>query len=96
MVKLIALYRHPEDKESFDKHYEDVHTPLVEKMPGLKKLEVTRIQGAPMGGDAKYYLEAAMYFEDRAALDAAMSSLREKLRQRSDGLCRIPGHHDDR
>ncbi|EGK07267.1 EthD family reductase [Kroppenstedtia eburnea] len=74
MVKLIALYRHPEDQESFDKHYEQVHTPLVEKMPGLKKLEVTRIQGAPMGGEAKYYLEAAMYFADRAALDAAMSS----------------------
>lgn len=50
MVKLIALYRHPEDQESFDKHYEQVHTPLVEKMPGLKKLEVTRIRGAPMGG----------------------------------------------
>lgn len=52
MVKLIALYRYPEDPESFDKHYEQVHTPLVEKMPGLKKLEVTRIQGAPKIGRA--------------------------------------------
>ncbi|MFC4075884.1 EthD family reductase [Salinithrix halophila] len=74
MVKLIALYKHPENKESFDRHYEGVHTPLTEKMPGLKKLEVTRMEGAPMGGEAKYYLEAAMYFEDRAALDAAMGS----------------------
>ncbi|PTX63326.1 uncharacterized protein (TIGR02118 family) [Melghirimyces profundicolus] len=74
MVKLIALYCHPEDREAFDDHYENVHTPLAEKMPGLKKLEVTRMQGAPMGGKAEYYLEAAMYFEDRAALDAAMRS----------------------
>ncbi|SFT01632.1 EthD family reductase [Marininema halotolerans] len=74
MVKLVALYKHPEAHEEFDKHYEEVHTPLVEKMPGLKKLEVTRMQGTPMGGDAKFYMEAAMYFEDRAALDAAMSS----------------------
>ncbi|SMO92287.1 EthD family reductase [Melghirimyces algeriensis] len=74
MVKLIALYRHPENRESFDEHYQNVHTPLVEKMPGLKKLEVTRIVGAPMGGEAKFYLEAAMYFEDRKALDDAMNS----------------------
>ncbi|SDX24009.1 conserved hypothetical protein [Marininema mesophilum] len=74
MVKLVALYKHPEAREDFDKHYEETHTPLVEKMPGLKKLEVTRMQSAPMGGDAKYYMEAAMYFEDRAALDAAMGS----------------------
>jgi uncharacterized protein (TIGR02118 family) len=74
MVKLIALYRHPEDAAAFDKHYEEVHTPLVEKMPGLKKLEVTRMKGAPMGGEAKYYLEAAMYFEDEESLQAAMNS----------------------
>ncbi len=56
--RIVSLSR---GSESFDKHYEQVHTPLVEKMPGLKKLEVTRIQGAPMGGEAPYYLEAAMY-----------------------------------
>ncbi|MDA8353046.1 MAG: EthD family reductase [Firmicutes bacterium] len=74
MVKLIALYKHPDNRESFDEHYQKVHTPLTEKMPGLKKMEVTRIQGAPMGGKGAYYLEAAMYFDDRAALDAAMNS----------------------
>ncbi|OYD07068.1 EthD family reductase [Paludifilum halophilum] len=74
MVKLIALYQHPDNKESFDDHYQKVHTPLVKKMPGLKRLEVTKMQGAPMGGEAKYYLEAAMYFDSREALDAAMNS----------------------
>ena len=48
MVKLIALYRHPEDKKAFDDHYWNVHAPLAEKMPGLKKLEVTRLVGTPM------------------------------------------------
>ena len=51
MVKLIALYRHPEDKKAFDDHYWNVHAPLAEKMPGLKKLEVTRLVGTPMGGE---------------------------------------------
>ncbi|QKG83871.1 EthD family reductase [Kroppenstedtia pulmonis] len=74
MVKLIALYKHPENREDFEEHYEKVHTPLVKKMPGLKRLEVTRIQGAPTGGKGKYYLEAAMYFDSREDLDKAMSS----------------------
>ncbi|MBO2532745.1 conserved hypothetical protein [Planifilum fulgidum] len=78
MVKLIALYRHPEDKKAFDDHYWNVHAPLAEKMPGLKKLEVTRLVGTPMGGEAPYYLLAEMYFEDRGALDAAMSSAEGK------------------
>lgn len=74
MVKLVALYKHPENKEAFDEHYFHVHSPLAEKMPGLQKLEVTRYVGAPMGGEAKYYLQAEMVFEDRKALDAAMAS----------------------
>lgn len=74
MVKLVALYKHPEDKKAFDEHYFNVHSPLAKKMPGLKKLEVTRYVAAPMGGDAKYYLQAEMVFEDREALDAAMAS----------------------
>src|SRR5690606_26609982 len=74
MVKLIALYRHPEDKKAFDDHYWNVHAPLAEKMPGLKKKEVTRMVGTPMGGEAPYYLLAEKYFEDRGALEEAMSS----------------------
>ncbi|MBO8172401.1 MAG: EthD family reductase [Bacillaceae bacterium] len=73
MVKLIALYKHPEDKEAFDRHYEEVHTPLAEKMPGLEKLEVTRIVGAPQG-KSEYYLMAEMYFKDQDTLNNAMKS----------------------
>jgi len=73
MVKLIALYRRPPDTVEFDKHYETVHTPLVLKYPGLRRLEVTRITGAPLG-DAKYYLLAEMYFDNKDAMDAALAS----------------------
>lgn len=73
MVKLIALYKHPDDEAAFDKHYEDVHTPLAKKMPGLKKLEVTKMYGSPVG-DSPYYLLAELYFADREALNAAMAS----------------------
>lgn len=73
MVKLIALYKHPEDKEAFDRHYEEVHAPLAAKMPGLEKLEVTRITGAPQG-KSEYYLMAEMYFKDQDTLNNAMRS----------------------
>ncbi len=74
LVKLIALYRQPGDRDAFDRHYREVHTPLAEKMPGLQKLEVTRIVGDPMGGSSEWYLMAEMYFADRQTLDAAMTS----------------------
>ena len=48
MVKLIALYKQPKNKEEFDEHYFNVHGPLTEKIPGLQRMEVTRIVGTPM------------------------------------------------
>ena len=73
MVKLIALYRHPPDTEAFDQHYHDLHAPLVKKIPGLRKLEVSKITRAPIG-ERKYYLVAEMYFDNQDALDFAMAS----------------------
>ena len=60
MTKLIALYRKAEDAEQFDRHYFDVHIPLLKKTPGLRRLEITRITGSPIGG-TDYRLMAEMY-----------------------------------
>ena len=73
MFKLIALYRHPENAQAFEEHYFHVHTPLAEKMPGLKRLEVAKITGAPMG-ESEYFLMAEMYFADKQALKNSMKS----------------------
>ena len=73
MVKLVALYKKPADVAAFEKHYAEVHTPLAKKMPGLRRMEVCRFTGAP-GGEAKFYLMAEMYFEDKAAMTAALGS----------------------
>ena len=73
MVNLIALYRKPADVESFDKHYFDIHAPLVRKMPGLRKLEVTKINGAPIG-ETPYHLVAEMHFDSVDAMNAANAS----------------------
>lgn len=71
MVKLIALYKQPEDTQAFDEHYFNVHAPLTAKIPGLRKMEVTKIVGSPMG-KTDYYLLCEMYYDSHDALKEAM------------------------
>lgn len=74
MIKIIALYTKPADEEAFLRHYEDVHTPLVRRVPGLAKLEVTRLTRDPLGGDPAYFLMAEMSYPDEQTFRAAMRS----------------------
>jgi uncharacterized protein (TIGR02118 family) len=73
MIKLIALYKKPADVTAFDSHYDQIHTPLVRRYPGLQKLEITRVTGAPLG-EARFHLMAEMYFTDKHAMDSALAS----------------------
>ena len=77
MIKLIALYKRPADIEAFEQHYTTVHIPLVEKIPGLRKTEWSRITASPTG-EAPYYMMYEMYFDDMNAYKAAMKSEENK------------------
>ncbi len=74
MAKLIALYKHPENKEAFDEHYFNVHAPITAKIPGLREMKVTKTVGSPMGGDAKYYLMCEMYYDSLEDLKNGLRS----------------------
>ncbi len=50
-VKLVVLYTHPDDADAFDRHYLDVHMPLVSKVPGLQRTETGRIVAAADSGE---------------------------------------------
>ncbi|WP_050614995.1 EthD family reductase [Bacillus testis] len=78
MVKLIALYKHPENKEAFDEHYFNVHGPITSKIPGLKEMKVTKIVGSPMGGEGKYYLMCEMMYDSHEALKEGIRSVEGK------------------
>jgi uncharacterized protein (TIGR02118 family) len=58
------------------KYYQDTHVPLVEKLGqfGLRRVEVRKILGTPMGNPAPYQLIASLYFDDAASLQVAMGS----------------------
>jgi uncharacterized protein (TIGR02118 family) len=73
MTKVIAVYRQPKDARSFDKYYAETHTPLAKKMPGLRRLEVTKITGAA-SGTSDVYQVAELYFDDAGAREKALAS----------------------
>ena len=73
MIKLVALFKRPEEVEEFDRHYGEVHSPLMSRVPGLERMEVTRNIQA-FRGEPPYHLVAEMYFRDRSSFDAAMAS----------------------
>lgn len=73
MVKFVALYKTPQDIKEFENHYFDVHIPLVSKIPGLIKTEITRLSGMS-GMDSKYYLMAELYFDTMDELNEGMAS----------------------
>lgn len=77
MTTLIALYRRPDGGDealaAFERAYAETHLPLVAATPGLRSLRVHRVaQG--LGAPTDLVLVAAMEFDDRAALDAALAS----------------------
>ncbi|MBT9259275.1 MAG: EthD family reductase [Clostridiales bacterium] len=74
MVKLIALFKEPEDRAKFQELYEKTHLPLARKMPGLRRLEISRVVGMPGGGKSPYLQMAELYFDSLPELEAAMNS----------------------
>jgi uncharacterized protein (TIGR02118 family) len=73
-VKLVVLYTQPDDAEAFDRHYLDVHVPLVKALPGLDRFESGALVSALDGGEVTYHWMAELYFADQAAMGAAFGS----------------------
>ena len=73
-VKMTVVYGTPEDKDGFEKHYADVHLPIVQRFPNLQRAEVSRVNGGPFGSPSPYHWIAELYFADEAALNEALGS----------------------
>jgi uncharacterized protein (TIGR02118 family) len=86
MVKLVALFKKPENSEEFDALFSGTVIPLLREIPGLVRLEITNVTGAAFG-ESKFHLMAELYFSDRLALDSAMASKQGKAVAR--GLLRF-------
>ena len=73
-VKLVVLYTQPDDPDVFERHYADVHIPMVRKIPGLERGETGVFIAEADGGDPIFYRIAELYFPDRATLDKALAT----------------------
>lgn len=76
-MKLVAVYNQPADQAAFDRHYDEIHTPLAKAVPGLSELRVTRMNKRLMG-ETDIYLVAEMIFPDQETFNAAMASPQNK------------------
>jgi uncharacterized protein (TIGR02118 family) len=71
MMRIVSLHGHPEDPLEFDRYYRDVHTPLVQRIPGVRRIRFGRVLRTSDDSPPPYYLVSDVYFDDAAALEAA-------------------------
>ncbi len=74
MIKISVCYQNPTDPDAFDKHYLGVHIPMCDKLPGIKRIEVTKYKGTLDGKAAPYYLQTDLVFDSQDAAMAAFGS----------------------
>ncbi len=71
--KLVLLFKQPDDLAEFQRRWSEEFVPLAEKLPGVRRVIVSHIDGGPAGPVA-YHLIHELYFDDKDALTAALAS----------------------
>jgi uncharacterized protein (TIGR02118 family) len=74
MIQLTALYGHPQDPAAFDRYYQQTHSGLARKIPGLKGYIANKPAQIGSQEPSPYYLIAELYFENMEALQAGLQS----------------------
>jgi uncharacterized protein (TIGR02118 family) len=76
MNKLVLLlHRRPDlSVEDFRRHWHEVHRPLVERLPGLRRLVLNDVLPAPDGAPAPCDGIAEAWFDGVEAMHAALAS----------------------
>ncbi|MTD53280.1 EthD family reductase [Amycolatopsis pithecellobii] len=73
MATLFVLYGQPADTAEFDRYFTDVHLPLADKIPGVRRLSYGHVQSID-GAAPPYYLSAQVVFDSLDDLRAGMGS----------------------
>lgn len=69
MVRFLVLYPTPTNVEAFEKHYFEVHVPLVKQLSGLRRYTVSRNASPVRGSDSDpYHLVAELDWDDMDSL----------------------------
>jgi uncharacterized protein (TIGR02118 family) len=73
MNELLVIFHSPPDVREFERNWSERFVSKAEKMPGLKRVSVTRIYGGP-AGEVNIHLIHEFFFEDAQTLREAMAS----------------------
>jgi uncharacterized protein (TIGR02118 family) len=74
MVKLTLLYGKPTNAAAFEKYYAETHLPIAGKMPGVRKIELSKVIGTPDGSAPAFYRLADLYFDNLDHMKSVMGS----------------------
>jgi uncharacterized protein (TIGR02118 family) len=73
MYKSLALYRLPPDPQAFREHHENIHLPLVAKLPGPRVLRYS-FDLTTARGESPYFAVFEVEWDDAEAMAASLSS----------------------
>lgn len=74
MLRLTICYGHPRDAAVFDRHYDEIHRPLAEKLPGLRQLALGDCRPISDADGVPYHLVAELSFDTSEDLATALAS----------------------
>jgi len=72
-ARFLVLWSTPQDPDRFERHYREVHVPLVKQLPGVRRYTFSR-NTVPVRGSDAYYRIAELDFDDVTALRQAFAS----------------------
>jgi uncharacterized protein (TIGR02118 family) len=67
MFKFVVIYYRVDDEDALEDFFANTHRALVEQLPGLRRLEVSRVASQPFGR-SRFHLMVEAYFDSEAAL----------------------------
>src|SRR5665213_4555079 len=66
-VKLTVVYDNPKDPAAFEQHYNSIHVPLAQKIPGVRRAELAKVFPKEDGSPTPAYRVAELHFDDYAS-----------------------------
>jgi uncharacterized protein (TIGR02118 family) len=73
-IRLTVAYNQPPDAEAFFAHYQDVHVPLANAVPGVESFEWSKVVATPTGETPRYALLAELTFASMESFGQSMGS----------------------
>jgi uncharacterized protein (TIGR02118 family) len=76
VLRLVGLLKRAEnwDREHFRDYWVGHHAEIARTLPGLRRYRITVFESGERGEEARYDGMAELWFDDRAAFEAAFAS----------------------